>query len=354
MKRVLVAVLDWGLGHATRSIVVINRLITHGCEVVLAGNGQSLLLLRREFPGLQFIELPPYNPVYPGSNGSMPGKMIAQIPKFLRAVRREHAAVDDAIRQLEITHIVSDNRYGCWSARRPSVIVTHQPSVLMPARFGMLAPVTAAVIGRMLSRFQACWIPDYASGGLSAPMISGARRLQACFFVGPLSRFVPSGNTGITYDVAVVLSGPEPQRSLLEEVISSQLRATSLRYVIVRGVIADGENNGAVNFLTTARLQELMEQSGIVICRSGYSSVMDLAALGKNAILIPTPGQTEQEYLAAELTRRGIVYSEDQRTFDLERALKASATFPGFKRQGAASGKMLDDAIRNLLEMKAT
>lgn len=355
MKRVLITPLDWGLGHATRCIPVIRELESQGCEVMVAGSGDSLKVLKIEFPSLGYFSLPGYDPTYP-SKGSMVFKMIRQIPHFMEVISAEHHAIEKIAREQMIDFIISDNRYGCWSKCKPSVFITHQSNILMPQRFGIFQGIVRILIRRLIDRFNVCWIPDFPAGhSLAGDLISfGKSGLKAKVrYIGWLSRFQNRGQADSRkYQLLAVFSGPEPQRTMLEQRIVPQLRASGLRYKIVRGLpSASGpDNDQIVNFVGSEALQHLIESSEVIVARSGYSSVMDLNALGSKAIFVPTPGQTEQEYLAQRLMDKGIAYSIPQEEFDLAKALNESKNYRGFKP--SKKNTLLAEAIRELLQTK--
>ncbi|HEY0653331.1 MAG TPA: glycosyltransferase [Chryseosolibacter sp.] len=357
MKTVLVTPLDWGLGHATRCMPIIRELLKRRCTVVIAGSGSSLDLLRKEFPFLKTYELIPYNPVYPLKRSGMVWKMASQLPKFFMTIKKEHEQTEEIVQEANIDLIISDNRYGCWSTKAPSVFVTHQSSILMPKRFGLLAPVVRRFNRRYMSCFDQCWVPDFSGGNnLTGHLNHYARkRLNQFKFIGPLSRFEASKRKrDRIYDVAVILSGPEPQRTMLEKIVRVQLEATDLQYCIVRGIVNPSSRSIAPNifdYLTSSRLQEVIESSAVIIARSGYSTVMDMAALRKKVIFVPTPGQTEQEYLAKTLSEKGIAHFVPQKSFDLQHALNESRNFSGFRHFNFGS-HLLSDALDTLLGIK--
>ena len=161
MKKVLITPLDWGLGHATRCIPIIHELLKRGCTVLIAGSGDSLLLLKNEFPHLTFFTLSAYSPLYSRTQ-SMIWKMVSQLPKFVEVIRKEHQQIQVLIEQHKIDFIISDNRYGCWSAKIPSVFMTHQLNILMPDGLKWIEPLVRRVNKRLIKKFSSCWIPDYA------------------------------------------------------------------------------------------------------------------------------------------------------------------------------------------------
>lgn len=357
MKRVLVAILDWGLGHATRSIPVIRELQRRGCEVLLAGSGDSLVLLRQEFPGLRVFVLPGYSPRYPRKGTSMTLSMARQLPRFIGVIAKEYRVVEKIAAAEHIDLIISDNRYGCRAKNVRSVFMTHQSNILMPKRFGYLRAMVRWLNERLMNRFDECWIPDFPAGESLAGALStfGKLRLKTSVrYVGWLSRFeprVPMGKDAI--DVLAIFSGPEPQRTILEQIVLPQLRASTLSFRVVRGLPSADIDTGdkrVANFMTASELQSAIESAALIIARSGYSTVMDMKALGKRVIFIPTPGQTEQEYLAWRLKERGVAYCISQSEFNLGTAIAESGKFSGFVsgENNSLLGRVIEDVLRDL------
>jgi UDP:flavonoid glycosyltransferase YjiC (YdhE family) len=307
MKNVLITPLDWGLGHATRCIPIINELLRRNCKVMIGGSGESLALLKEEFPSLKFIELPGYRPAYPLS-GKMVWSMLTQLPKFLSTIKEEHQVIEDAVKGFHIDLVISDNRYGCWSSVVPSVFITHQLNILLPKRFKWLARYVEKFNHSLIKKFKVCWIPDFPDGRSLAgklPSLGTNEHSLNVKYIGVLSRFTQASVSEIVYDVLCILSGPEPQRTEFERIAVLELARSGLRYYIVRGIVGGNHDapttfNG-VNFLKASELLNLIGQSECVLARSGYSTIMDMSKLGKKVIFVPTPGQTEQEYLAARL-----------------------------------------------------
>ena len=355
MKRVLIAPLDWGLGHATRCIPIIHKFLSAGCEVVLAGSGDSLRLLCLEFPDLTSITLPAYRPEYPRS-GSMVWKMTFQLPKFVRVISRENSVLKKIVEEQKIDIVISDNRYGLFHSRIPSVLITHQSNILMPQRFGWLQGMVRYFNHRQMKKFSVCWIPDFPDSNRLAGELTffGATHELPVMHIGILSRFMRKRDSStVKYQVLLILSGPEPQRTILENIVMPQLKASGLSYFVVLGKPrpgADPDPNVA-DFLTTDQLLDRLNASELVICRSGYSSVMDMAALGKKVVFIPTPGQTEQEYLARTLQEKGIAFSMAQDQFNLQYALEESRKYNGFPN-GVQDDNLLSQAVGKILALR--
>jgi len=349
-KRVLLAPLDWGLGHATRCVPIIHELIRQQFTVILAGNGASLALLQQEFPALRSYSLPAYNPVYTTSR-TLVWTMARQVPKFVRAILREQTAVDQLAEDEKIDIILSDNRYGCWSTRTKNIFITHQVQILMPRGFGWMSGVVNWINRKAIRKFDRCWVPDTADDN----NLSG--KLSASFdhpidFVGILSRLERIEVPEKKYDVLILLSGPEPQRSVLEKLLVDQMGdITHHRIAFVRGTRLERTVSfpaavTVVDFASSARIAEMLAGAEIIIARSGYSTVMDLAALRKKAIFIPTPGQTEQEYLARRMEQRGIAGFAPQEHFRLTMALANSARYSGFTEEVTQVNLLRDHVFR--------
>ncbi|HEY5748656.1 MAG TPA: glycosyltransferase [Chryseolinea sp.] len=353
-RRVLIAPLDWGLGHATRCIPLIRELLRRDCHVLIAGSGDSRLLLEKEFPQLTFLSLPGYHPSYPATRG-MAWSMARQLSKFRRAIREEHACVERYAKEYALDLVISDNRYGCWTAAVPSIFITHQSNILMPKRFGWMAPWIRRINHGFIRKFTACWIPDFPGDhALAGDLISfgNHRANDNVRYIGPQSRFIPTHKTKAVYDMVCVFSGPEPQRTVFENIVVPQVKASGLKYFVVRGLPAAAEeqsNDNCVNFLSGSALQTVLEQASCVIARSGFSTVMDLSALQKRAIFVPTPGQTEQEYLAARLMKQGVAFMQEQHRFNLAVALEESKKYEGFT-QSPADPALLAGALDNVFE----
>ncbi len=331
---ILVAALDWGLGHATRLIPVIELLEKKSCNVLLAASGNALQYWQQEFPSKEIIELPAYNPVY-HDNRNMSWSMLLQSPKFFRAIAEENRVLKQLVKQHSINGIISDNRYGFYHEEIPSVLITHQIYIQTSKATAWLQPILKTINHHFIGKFNFCWIPDVANEeNLSGKLSHHAHLPSNCRYIGLLSRLKKIDAEKV-YDIALLLSGPEPQRTVLENILWQKCTALSEKIIFIRGTDKPFENeiqqkNITVNnLLTTDELNVVLNQSGMIVCRSGYSSVMDLVRLQKPALLIPTPGQTEQEYLATYLKEKKWFYFQKQNTVNLKEVLnQISEYFP--------------------------
>lgn len=348
-KKVLVTPLDWGLGHATRSIPVIMELLSNGYEVVIASSGDALALLKAEFPQLTFFVLPSYRASY-SQHVPLFLKVVLQLPKFLAVIRQEHVKVEEIVKREQIDMVISDNRFGCWTKSVPTVFITHQINIQVPLALTWMRGIVNYFNHRMIRKFNQCWVPDFSINRLTGKMTEPGK--LPVKFVGMLSRFKKRANEPLAvYDYLALISGPEPQRTILEQKMRVCFSGLDGKKIIVRGLpgmsqdIIKAGDWDEVSHLKADELQRLIEQSKLVICRSGYSSVMDLAALGKRVLFIPTPGQTEQEYLGEQLMQSRIAFSVKQDSFSSNDLLVATG-YSGFS--GDFSMNLLKQEINNL------
>ncbi|HMP92758.1 MAG TPA: glycosyltransferase, partial [Phnomibacter sp.] len=338
-QRILVAPLDWGLGHATRCIPIIQAMLHEGHEVVLAGNGAVARLLSEVFPQLEIVPLPGYNITYTRRRVAM--ALVRQIPRLMAAIQQEHQWLLQAVHQHGITCMVSDNRYGLWHPKLPSILITHQLALEMPPGFVGLAPLINNRLRHWINRFSQVWVPDWPlpgptlSGNLGHPVQMPAIPVH---YIGPQSRFSllparPQANPTTAFLACAVLSGPEPQRTLLENRLLAQMAALSGPFALVRGLPGHTQplqvptHIQVYPHLPMEHLVHLICNSKYLVARSGYSTLMDAACLGLRGIWIPTPGQTEQQYLARQLHHQGWGPMTSQQAFHLEDCLKIAENY---------------------------
>jgi predicted glycosyltransferase len=351
-KNILVCPLDWGLGHATRCAPLIRQFLDEGHQVIIGADKNPLAFLEQEFPELTTILIPGYEVEYDEKGSSL--KLFYESVKFYNFIKKEKQFIDQILAEQEIDMIVSDNRYGLYSDKVESIIVTHQLYPKAPVGEKLLHQQ----IEKLLSNFDAVWIPDYeGENNLSGDLSHLKPFNHPHKFIGPLSRFslLPSERSrreALEFDICVIISGPEPLRSVFEKMVIEQFVSSSLKGVVVRGLpnctlseverdnllqvttnkefpyqARNDENIFVFNHLPTGKLQEYILKSKLVICRAGYSSIMDLATLKKKAILVPTPGQTEQEYLAQYHFEKNNFYIQKQNEFDLQKGLDEVRNF---------------------------
>ena len=317
-KKILIAPLNWGLGHASRCIPIINALIDNNFTPILASDGDALTLLQKEFPQLKSYALPSYNIKYSkGKNQKI--QLLLGSPFIIKASLEEQKQVKKIHQKEGLSGIISDNRFGVRLAEIPSVYITHQINVLS----GSTTALTSTIHQQIIAKFDECWVPDTAKLHLSGKLSSIKSDTLSIKYIGALSRFekkiIPK-----KYDIIIVLSGVEPQRSLLEKLLITQFKNYHKKVLLVRGVLNANklpkiaDNITIVNYMLSQELEKSINESEIVLARSGYSFILDLAKLGKNAFFIPTPGQYEQEYLAERMSELKIAPFANQNDFNIE------------------------------------
>ncbi|HLA55341.1 MAG TPA: glycosyltransferase [Flavobacterium sp.] len=323
-KNILVAPLNWGLGHATRCIPIIKALEEIGFTPILASDGVALDMLKKEFPHLKALELPSYEIEYAKNGANFKWKMLKNVPNMIEAVVNEKKMVKGWVKEYNLSGIISDNRLGVVSKKIPSVFITHQLNVLT----GNTTWLSGKLHRLIIKKFAECWVPDVKE----TPNLTGklGHLKNPDFdirYIGPLSRFEKK-SLPKKYDLMIILSGPEPQRGILENLLQTEALFYNGKVIFIKGIVEaeqktkQVENVTFYNFMTTSELEQAFNESKIVLCRSGYTTIMDLAKLGKKAFFIPTPGQYEQEYLAKKLKKEQLVPFAKQEDFRIENLME--------------------------------
>lgn len=356
-KNILVCPLDWGLGHATRMVPVIEMLTKNNANVIIAADNSPLDFLTQRFPNITSIKFEGYSPVYP-KNGSMSLAMLQSLPGMLKKAKEANNKLHEIIKKYKIDAVISDNRYELSTTKIPSVFITHQLSIQTKGLQKTFKPIINYTINKYISKFDEIWVPDIVGGfQLSGKLSLSKKFTSKRFNIGLLSRFSPPDNNAInkTNDLLIILSGPEPQRTLLEKLLLAQVLKSKLNTIILLGKPGENidkkiNNIRLISHLTDEKFAKVVQSSNIVISRPGYSTLMDLAILGKkNTVFIPTPGQTEQEYLSKRLINKGIAFSQNQNDFNLTTAINNYSRFKGLFINN--NPKLLEDRITNLLNM---
>lgn len=357
---ILVAPLNWGLGHATRCIPVIQALLARGANVVVAASARPYHLLKQEFPNLQHIYFPNYEIEYP-ENENMAVTLLRKGPEMFWETWKENNKLHSLIREHNIQGVIADNRFGFYSSRVPTVFLAHQLNLHMTPGFGWLKPIANGLNLSYARKFSQIWIPDFDGPVNLTGSLSHFDELpRTARYVGPLSRFAgmdkkPTGR--FDYDVLITMSGPEPQRTLLEQRLTEQALTLPHKTLMVVGKTEEGNERvelsptvHKVAHLSTVDMLDAMLSARYIVCRSGYSTIMDLAALGLKAAFIPTPGQPEQEYLAETFMHEGVAHYATQSVVELKSLLLEYDDYKGFNGY-ASNSDLLQNAIDDFLAL---
>lgn len=306
--RILLAPLNWGLGHATRCVPLIRYLIQQGHEPVVASDGMALTYLKAYFPTLELREAPHLSLRY-ARGTSQVGAVLRQLPKLCWHAYKDHAWLKRILQNEHFDCVIADNRFGMWSSNTKSVYISHQLMVKMPAPFKWMEKWVHKMHKWVINHYDECLIPDWEEApGLSGDLAHLYLLPSKARFIGPLSRFmnITLPEPHATYDEVVILSGLEPQRTILERKLLNDYATSARKVLMLEGrpnqqpLFSSTKNVHIYAHMPDEQLLPFLMGAKRIICRSGYSSIMDLAVLGlmDKACLIPTPGQTEQEYLA--------------------------------------------------------
>ncbi len=349
--KIIVAPLNWGLGHATRMVPIIQALLNRNIHVHLASDGEALTVLKQFFPSLPSTQLPSYNIQY--KHKSLLLNSFSLSANMLKAIPKEKKAITILAKAIKADSILSDNRYGCHTPFTQNIFITHQLNILT----GNLTEKGINTINhQLLKPFDAIWVPDYPSSPNLAGKLSHNTSFKKIKYIGALSRFQPMPTKDKTIDVLAILSGPEPQRSYFEAIIRQQLAPTPLKTVIVRGKPQDISPPlpDTFNYAPTSKLSQLIASSKVIISRSGYSSIMDYAALGlfstmdTQVLFVPTPGQPEQIYLAEKFMKDGLALTIGQADFDWKTIHKSLETM-NWKTTSFSKNELLDKVLTQLV-----
>jgi hypothetical protein len=349
-KKILIAPLDWGLGHAARCVPVIHSLIKRGYNVNLGGSGLSGKLLQMEFPSLPYFEIPGYEVSY-SSTLPMSIAMLRQAPGILRSIQSEKKWLEQKVESNKFDIVISDHRYGLYNKNAYSIFMGHQ-LFISTGSSDLLEPVLWKINKSYIGNFDRCWIPDLPGEENASGKLSHKNLIPFPHdYVGLLSRFSPGKNTEKKYEAAFILSGLEPLRTDLENLLIRQSYDLDKgKYILIRGTDQPIQKKvpdhvEVIDLADSKKVEEVIGQSEIMVSRAGYSSIMDYIVTGCKAILIATPGQTEQEYLAKYHYESGNFYRVEQAKLDLKNDLKLGFTFsPQFSNDET----LLDKAIMGL------
>ncbi len=351
--KVIYGICSWGLGHATRSLPVIRKLILEGNDVTIISNGRSLQLLQRELgETAQYLDIPDYPPLISNNSSQLIAKSLIYWPLFVKRIQEGLTKVTKMVKKDHYDLIFSDGRYDIYNTKIPSFFISHQIRIMNPLRITFFEWGSELFNKFFFKRFCGVLVPDNRYNDFSGDLSHNLKIIdeEKLFYVGVLSDFKKKDSVK-DIDYFISLSGPEPQRTILEKKILSQITDITGKIVITLGKTEEQkeilqDNIQIYSFLTKENREILMNKAKMVISRSGYSTIMDLAILGTKALMIPTPGQIEQEYLASYLERQEIFYSINQQNLQLKRNTEKAKKTKGIDRKHS-----VEKTIENIMEV---
>jgi hypothetical protein len=297
-------------------IPVVRKLMEMNQNLFIASGNEHLNLFREELPGLTYIDFPGFNPVY---SRYLPQyiPLLFKTPRLIFHTVREHYRLKDILTDYSIDLLISDNRFGLWNRNIKTVYVTHMPLIPFPRPFQFLEFIGIHLHRALIRKYSLCFIPDLPGKiNLTGRLSHGIKLPDNVRYIGILSRFPvkiqPSPVNPVSYKHnTVILSGPEPQRSIFRQMVLKLLTDEKILTVILEGKPGKGNdftrsgNFAFYNHLSSREMQKMILSSEKIITRAGYSTIMELVSLNCSALLVPTPGQPEQEYLAEYLSSKG-------------------------------------------------
>ena len=347
--KILIAPLNWGLGHVTRCIPIIKALESENCDLILAADEDAFLLLKKEFPSIVILRLFGYKIRYARSKSWLVFKLIQQVPRLKRIISKENRWLKSIVNTHQPDVVISDNRPGMYNPDIISIYITHQLAIKTGNSF--LDKIANTIHNSFIKKYDQCWVPDFSKNSLAGELSHPDKLPSNVIYLGALSRFENLKVGGKIYDLLISISGPEPQRTIFENLVFQQLKSFQKTVLVVRGLPAENKKMESfnsveiMNHLPSTELNRAFLQSDMIICRSGYTTIMDLIKIDKRAILVPTPGQTEQEYLATHHMKKKNFFSVKQKDFLLEEVLSKAAHFPFTKHNYNMEGykKVISD-----------
>jgi UDP:flavonoid glycosyltransferase YjiC (YdhE family) len=341
MGHIFVSPLNWGLGHSTRDIPIIEELLHRGHEVTVGSSGNALALLQRECPECSFLEFKDY-PVPCSSSRFFLPTFAAGLPALLRAIALEKKRFDQILARNKFDMIISDNRMSVYSSKVPSFFISHQLRYSLPGLLSPLEMMTMPFNSLFHSHFLGVIVPDIDPAG-GRPNLSGklchsrmAATNRRVYYAGILTSTKKTAAQE-DLDYLFIVSGPEPQRGLLEEIIMKQVQKLPGEKVVLLGSPQRelhkklDRTTTVHSYVSTEEKVTLMNRARFIIARSGYTTMMEVAELDKkHGLFTPTPGQTEQEYLSSYYARQGWFLSRSQYRLCLTEDVKTAMQYHGF------------------------
>ena len=338
--KIIYGVCSWGLGHATRSLPVIRKLIKEDNEVTIISNGRSLELLKKELgEDIEYFDIPDYPMLLSENSRQFMAKSVVYWPSFIARMESGLQKLKKILENRKCDRIISDARYDFYSRTIPSFFISHQIRIMNPLRIKMFERGSEIFNLFFFKRFAGVIVPDYKEDNLSGNLSHNLRKINEneLHYVGVLSDFKKK-KTKKDIDFLISISGPEPQRTILEEKLLPQVDELEGKIIITLGKTENKEKFNTKNietysFLSKEKREDFLNRAKLVISRSGYSTILDLAVIGTKALMTPTPGQIEQEYLGQYHNKKGTFFSVNQNSIDLKKDAEIAKKTTGVKRK---------------------
>ena len=355
--KVFYAVLNMGLGHATRSLPIIKEFINKNWQLLIGSNGRSLEFLKKELPTTKFIVTPDYGISYSQSNFLF-FKLIPQISRIFRKIREEKQLCDKIVAEFSPDLVISDHCYGMYHSNIQNYFLSHQIYFAIPQPFQFLSPLISRFNHSFHRKYHKVIIPDLPENGngLLSGRLSNTPSVQGKYYYAGILSSIRKQVPNEQVDLLVSISGPEPQRTIFEKIILKQINRISGKKIVVLGksekdeIIVYEDDLKVYSHLPRCDMEKLFNQAELIITRPGYSTLMELSELGKIALLVPTPGQTEQQYLANRMAEKGWFYFVDQKHLNLVRDIEIAKTYGGLFKPDSTQ-MTIDYLFKNIFKV---
>ena len=359
--KVLVAPLDWGLGHATRCVPVVRELLNQGAEVELAVVRSNAALLRGFFPTLRQRLAPSYNIVYPKHGYNMGLWLLKNGAHLNSVIQFEHRYAEEMVKRFHYDVLLSDNRFGFYSRKAKSIYMTHQRRIAFPPVLSAFESLGMFWHASVMKHFDEVWVPDVPETPGYAGSLSHVKKSPVMLrYVGALSRFdekvvAEQEIAEKPYRLVAVVSGVEPARSRFENLLRSIFERIPGHHAMILGKPALGvkswveKNVEYFSHLPDDRFASVVKNAQWVVSRGGYSTVMDMAVLGAKCIFVPTPGQYEQIVLSRDLSRAGYAATISESDLSLKTFLATISELGNVALPKPECNNLLNDAVTNLI-----
>ena len=293
-QNILFSALNWGYGHVMRSLVLLKKLVKQGNKLYVVGTDEQITLFKTEGLEASYIHQEGY-PFQFGGNGNFSLDLFKNLSALKQHFVREQKNVEQLCADFAIDLVIADQSLGVFSRKVPSILITHQLNLPL----SWWEKPAQAFYNKQLKNFQQIWIPDQAPPNNLAGRLSETNRKNVTY-IGWLSRFTEIPKVDKQFDVGVLVTGPQPYaQQFFEEMCKRFENSPEKVFIIYNGTNLRTHKNIVIfQHQATAEMAELLCSAKLLITRSGYSTLMDLYALGiRNVELHATPGQAEQLYL---------------------------------------------------------
>jgi uncharacterized protein (TIGR00661 family) len=350
---IIYSICSWGFGHATRSLPVIRKLIKENNNLTIISHGRTLKLLQKELgDNVTYHDIPDYPLIISKNTEQFLAKSIVYWPYFIKRMESGLQQLKKILRHTSCDRIISDGRYDMYSRSIPSYFISHQMRIMNPLRINLLERGSETFNMFFFKRFKDVIIPDHRENDLTGDLSHNLKKIDEnrLHYVGLLSDFTKK-DTKKDVDYFFSISGPEPQRSYLENTIMQQIQELDGSIVMTLGKTEEKNNPSKENiqvypYLPKEQREDILNRSKLVISRSGYSTIMDLAVIGLKALMIPTPGQIEQQYLASYLSKKKLCHRVLQDNLHLKDDVTLALKTKGFSSNGS-----VDTTVENIVKI---